>query len=131
MRSNDLRFKYAPSHERGHDWRDDAACIKSDPELFFPVGNTGPALEQINRARKICASCPVIVHCMQDALRQSIQYGIAGGMTETERKRHKRELMTGKLGGRATTREVLVEFTEQQMRISNPYKKRPTSEVIY
>ncbi|MDA9918255.1 WhiB family transcriptional regulator, partial [Pontimonas sp.] len=25
------------------DWRDKAACLTVDPELFFPVGNTGPA----------------------------------------------------------------------------------------
>ena len=25
------------------DWRDKAACLTADPELFFPVGNTGPA----------------------------------------------------------------------------------------
>jgi len=23
------------------DWRDKAACLTVDPELFFPVGNTG------------------------------------------------------------------------------------------
>ena len=29
------------------DWRDKAACLTVDPELFFPVGNTGPAVDQI------------------------------------------------------------------------------------
>ena len=32
------------------DWRDKAACLTVDPELFFPVGNTGPAVDQIEKA---------------------------------------------------------------------------------
>ena len=32
------------------DWRDGAACRDTSPDLFFPVGTTGPALEQIDQA---------------------------------------------------------------------------------
>ena len=31
------------------DWRHRSACRDEDPELFFPIGNTGPALLQIVR----------------------------------------------------------------------------------
>ena len=36
------------------DWRHKAACLDEDPELFFPIGNTGPALLQIEEAKQVC-----------------------------------------------------------------------------
>ncbi len=36
------------------DWRHRAACRDVDPELFFPIGNTGPALMQIEEAKQVC-----------------------------------------------------------------------------
>src|SRR5690625_3077115 len=40
------------------DWRHDAACRDEDPELFFPIGNFGPALIQIEEAKADCQRCP-------------------------------------------------------------------------
>ena len=34
-----------------YDWRDNAICRDTDPALFFPVGTTGLALVQIDRAK--------------------------------------------------------------------------------
>jgi WhiB family transcriptional regulator, redox-sensing transcriptional regulator len=41
-------------------WRDRAACLGVDPELFFPIGNTGPALSQIEEAKVVCRRCEVV-----------------------------------------------------------------------
>ena len=40
------------------DWRHKAICRSEDPELFFPVGNSGPALAQIAKAKLVCNKCP-------------------------------------------------------------------------
>ena len=71
------------------DWRDSAACLNADPELFFPVGNTGPAVEQIDAAKSVCASCRVTETCLQYAL-DTNQDGVWGGLSEDERRALKR-----------------------------------------
>jgi WhiB family redox-sensing transcriptional regulator len=67
-------------------WRQRAACLESDPEIFFPVGVTGPALEQIAQAKSICASCEVRTQCLDWALATHQNAGVWGGMTEDERR---------------------------------------------
>lgn len=70
----------------GHeDWRDDAACLHADPDLFFPVSTTGPALRQADEAKLICRACPVQAQCLAWALRQGVSSGVWGGTTEEER----------------------------------------------
>lgn len=68
------------------DWRHQAACLNEDPELFFPVGNTGPALMQIAEAKKVCRICPVREACLQWALDAGQDHGVWGGMSEDERR---------------------------------------------
>jgi WhiB family transcriptional regulator, redox-sensing transcriptional regulator len=46
------------------DWRHKAVCRDEDPELFFPVGNSGPALAQIADAKLVCNRCPVTTECL-------------------------------------------------------------------
>jgi len=50
------------------DWRHKAVCRDEDPELFFPVGNSGPALAQVADAKLVCARCPVTTECLTWAL---------------------------------------------------------------
>jgi WhiB family transcriptional regulator, redox-sensing transcriptional regulator len=66
-------------------WRDLAACRSADPELFFPVGDDGPALVQIAAAKAVCAGCPVVAECLSFAL-VAVPEGVAGGLTVEERR---------------------------------------------
>jgi WhiB family redox-sensing transcriptional regulator len=68
------------------DWRQRAACLDEDPELFFPVGSTGPALEQLERAKQVCHGCDVIDDCLEWALETNQDAGVWGGLSEDERR---------------------------------------------
>ncbi len=67
------------------DWRDRAVCREEDPDLFFPIGNTGPALLQIEEAKAVCRRCPVMERCLDWALMTREGAGVWGGTTEAER----------------------------------------------
>ncbi len=69
-----------------YSWRNDAICRDTDPDLFFPVGSTGYALVQIERAREVCGQCPVRVECLDYALETNQDSGIWGGTSEDERR---------------------------------------------
>lgn len=72
------------------DWRHQAECLTEDPELFFPVGNTGPAIMQIAEAKKVCDRCGVRAECLQWALEAGQDHGVWGGLSEDERRAMKR-----------------------------------------
>ena len=67
------------------DWRFEAACLSHDPELFFPIGDSGPAVAQIEQAKSVCSSCPVVRDCLTWALESGQDSGVWGGMSESER----------------------------------------------
>ncbi|MFF8646483.1 WhiB family transcriptional regulator [Streptomyces sp. NPDC015345] len=68
------------------DWRHNAVCREEDPDLFFPIGNTGPALLQIAEAKAVCRRCPVMEQCLQWALEAGQDEGVWGGLSEDERR---------------------------------------------
>lgn len=72
------------------DWRGRAACLTKDPELFFPTGNKGYALLQVENAKRVCARCVVRDRCLLWALEAGQDYGVWGGMSEDERRALKR-----------------------------------------
>jgi WhiB family redox-sensing transcriptional regulator len=79
-------------------WHDDAACRDADPDLFFPVGTTGPALRRIDEAKQICRACPARTQCLAWALDHGVTDGVWGGTTADERRAIRR------LASRATIR---------------------------
>lgn len=54
------------------DWRHRAVCRDEDPELFFPVGTSGPAIAQVAEAKTVCGRCPVVSECLALAARQRL-----------------------------------------------------------
>src|SRR2546423_14197726 len=72
------------------DWRHRAACRDEDPELFFPIGTSGPALLQVEQAKAVCRRCSATDECLQWALESGQDAGVWGGMSEEERRAVKR-----------------------------------------
>lgn len=79
-------------------WREQALCRHEDPELFFPVGTTGPAIAQVAEAKAVCARCPVREACLQWALETNQGSGVWGGMSEDERRAYRRAVVRGASG---------------------------------
>lgn len=67
------------------DWRSQAVCARTDPDLWFSPG----AVEH-REAKKICRECPVRRQCLAYAMEAPVDHGVWGGMTERERRRHRR-----------------------------------------
>ncbi|QWZ07861.1 WhiB family transcriptional regulator [Nocardioides panacis] len=74
---------YATPHA---DWRSRSACLDENPELFFPVGTTGPAVTQVDEAKQICSGCEVRAQCLEWALQENQDHGVWGGLSEDERR---------------------------------------------
>lgn len=62
------------------DWAPAAACRETQPDQLFVRG-----AEQ-NKAKQLCAGCPVRTECLAEALDNQIEWGVWGGMTERERR---------------------------------------------
>ncbi len=75
------------------EWRERAACLKEEAIKFF--GNDEmetPADRRVREeeAKNVCQTCPVRIECLDYAILTNEQYGIWGGMNESELKAEKR-----------------------------------------
>lgn len=73
------------------EWRDFAACRDTDPDLFFPVGTTGAAIEQIESAKSVCHQCDAQAQCLEFAMATNQDSGIWGGTSEDERRKLRKQ----------------------------------------
>jgi len=78
-------------------WRDRSACLDEDPELFFPIGNTGPALDQVEEAKLVCHRCEVVETCLSWAIEFRQDAGVWGGLSADERRALKRRTARARL----------------------------------
>ena len=62
------------------DWASRAVCKEARPDELFVRGAAQ------NRAKQMCAGCPVRSECLAEALDNAIEWGVWGGMTERERR---------------------------------------------
>ncbi|HEV8572558.1 MAG TPA: WhiB family transcriptional regulator [Actinomycetota bacterium] len=82
------------------DWVHRARCKDEDPELFFPIGTTGPAATQIEQAKAICMQCEVRAQCLEWALATGQDAGVWGGLSEEERRALRRARRRETVGNR-------------------------------
>ena len=65
-------------------WRDRAACLDEDPELFFPIGTGPPAFRQIEKAKVVCFRCEVMETCLSWAMESGKDDGVWGAGSDIE-----------------------------------------------
>ena len=72
-------------------WVGEAACDPSDPEAWQPNKDRPTRAERPSalKAKAICATCPALALCRDDAIKNNERHGIWGGLTTAERDHYK------------------------------------------
>lgn len=60
----------------------EGACNEYPPNKFFPSDGVG-----VEKAKKICLTCPSQEPCLEYALAHRIDHGVWGGTSERQRRR--------------------------------------------
>lgn len=99
-------------------WRDQAACLDEDPELFFPEKGEWAKARQ---AKAVCQGCAVRGPCLHDALNgpqaTNDETGIFGGTTPRERRGLRRRTWTGAPAAATRDRGLLVQALERARQV--------------
>lgn len=65
-----------------------AICRSEPPDTFFPPDGVG-----VEKAKGICAECPVQEPCLEYALANRIDHGVWGGASERQRRKILKKMM--------------------------------------
>ena len=95
-------------------WRILATCLGEDPELFLPIGSTGPAFVQIEEAKSHLRRCQVVDTSLRWAMESGADTGIWGGLSDNERRSLKRRrararVLSVVVGGQGRQRDPRLE----------------------
>ena len=61
-------------------WIESAACASTDPALYYADNAT-----DTRAAVRVCGGCPVAVECRANAIATGDNWGVQGGLTESQR----------------------------------------------
>jgi WhiB family redox-sensing transcriptional regulator len=81
------------------DWHRDASCGTGHLDVFFGPWRERPSARAAReaQAKAICAACPARVPCLEWALRTRQEFGVWGGLSESERRPLARQAGTSPL----------------------------------
>jgi WhiB family redox-sensing transcriptional regulator len=74
-----------PSNVAPSRWQDDAGCLDTDPEAFFP-SDSDDSLEIVQTALAVCENCAVIRECLATAVADNNDWGVWGGLDQNARR---------------------------------------------
>lgn len=87
-----MSFSPLASVETVRPWEDRAACRDHDATLFFGPNRFEPKHERLAReaaAKDVCSTCTVTKDCLAYADEAGEQFGVWGGLSESDRKDRK------------------------------------------
>lgn len=67
-------------------WAEQANCKDMNKSLFFPA-----SVRELKQAKQVCSTCPVSADCLQYATDNALEYGVWGGLGESDRLRLARD----------------------------------------
>lgn len=70
---------------------DQLPCANA-PDLFFPDMEDPTTLANMNRAKLMCVTCPLVALCAEYAIEAKEEFGIWGGLSANERRLLRRRL---------------------------------------